>query len=172
MHTSTVMNRKVTILMVDDDGAVLDAARIFLKREFGNVITEKNPQRIPEYLRTSDPDVILLDMNYSPGKNDGHEGLYWISRIHESDPEIMIIPVTAYGETEIAVKAMQTGAVDFVIKPWSNEKLLATINSALELRKARQEVVRLTNTRQKLTEDMDMPFARDHWQLCCHATGD
>lgn len=154
------MNSKVTILLVDDDSAILDAARIFLRREFGSVITEKNPQRIPEHLRTSDPDVVLLDMNYSPGKSDGHEGLYWISRIHETDPEIMIIPVTAYGETETAVKAMQAGAVDFVVKPWSNEKLLATIRSAIELRKARQEVVRLTNTRQKLTEDLDLPFTR------------
>jgi DNA-binding NtrC family response regulator len=154
------MNSKVTILLVDDDSAVLDAARIFLRRKFGSVITEKNPQRIPEHLRTSDPDVVLLDMNYSPGKNDGHEGLYWISRIHESDPGIMIIPVTAYGETETAVRAMQAGAVDFVIKPWANEKLLATIGSALELRKAKQEVVRLTNTRRKLTEDLDLPFAK------------
>jgi DNA-binding NtrC family response regulator len=148
------------ILIVDDDAVILGTAEIFLRREFGQIVTERNPARIPELIKTYGIDLVLLDMNYSPGKNDGAEGLYWINKILETDPSIMIIPVTAYGETDLAVKAMRAGAVDFVIKPWTNQKLLATINAALELKNTRQELVKLKNTRQKLNEDLDVPFSK------------
>lgn len=131
-----------------------------MRRSFEFVITETDPARIPEHLQSEVIDLVLLDMNYSPGKNDGAEGLLWIKRIREEDKGIMIIPVTAYGETDLAVKAMQDGAIDFVVKPWSNQKLLATIRSALELKLTRQEVVKLKSTRQKLIEDLDLPFAK------------
>lgn len=148
------------ILFVDDDNAVLDAANVFLRRAFELIVMDTDPGRIPEHIKAHGIDLVLLDMNFSPGKNDGSEGLYWIKKIREEDPGIMIIPVTAYGETELAVRAMQEGANDFVIKPWSNQKLLATLKSALELKLTRQEVVKLKNTRQKLIEDLDLPFAR------------
>jgi len=148
------------ILFVDDDNAVLDAAKVLLRRLFELVITETDPARIPDHIKSAGIDLVLLDMNYSPGKNDGSEGLYWIKRIREEDTGIMIIPVTAYAETDLAVKAMQEGAIDFVVKPWSNQKLLATIRSALELKLTRQEVVKLKSARQKLFEDLDLPFAR------------
>jgi DNA-binding NtrC family response regulator len=154
------MNLSGRILFVDDDRSVLDAARIFLRRSFELFVTETDPTRIPEYIKEQGIDIILLDMNFSAGKNDGSEGLYWIRKIRNEDSSIMIIPVTAYGETELAVKAMQEGAHDFVIKPWSNQKLLATLKSALELKIARQEVVKLRSTRQKLIEDLDLPFSR------------
>lgn len=154
------MSNTGRILFVDDDVAVLDAARVLLRRSFEFVITETDPARIPEHLQSEVIDLVLLDMNYSPGKNDGAEGLLWIKRIREEDKGIMIIPVTAYGETDLAVKAMQDGAIDFVVKPWSNQKLLATIRSALELKLTRQEVAKLKSTRQKLIEDLDLPFAK------------
>jgi DNA-binding NtrC family response regulator len=148
------------ILIVDDDNAVLGAARVFLQREFSKIITITDPSCIPEILSSNDIDIILLDMNYSPGKINGEEGLSWIHIILGIDPGIMIIPVTAYGEMDLAVKAMQAGAVDFVVKPWSNQKLLATINSALQLKKARIELFTLKSTRQKLIKDLDQPFSR------------
>lgn len=154
------MNTAGRILFVDDDKSILDAARVFLRRSFELIVTETDPARIPGYIKEQGVDIILLDMNYSPGKSDGSEGLYWIRKIHEEDPSILVIPVTAFGEMELAVKAMQEGAHDFVIKPWSNQKLLATLKSALELKFARQEVVKLKTTRQKLTEDLDLPFSR------------
>jgi DNA-binding NtrC family response regulator len=153
------MSIQAGILIVDDDGIILNTARVFLKREFTRIITENNPDLIPEHIKKDRIDIVLLDMNYSPGKSDGSEGMRWIRKISAIDSGIMIIPVTAYGETDLAVKAMKAGAVDFVVKPWSNEKLLATINSALELKNARKELTRLKNTRQKLIEDLDSPFS-------------
>jgi DNA-binding NtrC family response regulator len=152
------MGNSGRILIVDDDKAILDAAGIFLRREFSQVLTEQDPAKIPEHLK-SNLDLILLDMNYSPGRNDGTEGLYWIRKIRETDPFIMIIPVTAYGDADLAVKAMQAGAVDFVVKPWTNHKLMATLSAALALKNSRQEVFKLRSTRQKLNEDMDLPFS-------------
>jgi DNA-binding NtrC family response regulator len=153
------MSIQAGILIVDDDGIILNTARVFLKREFTRIITENNPDLIPEHIKKDRIDIVLLDMNYSPGKSDGSEGMRWIRKISAIDSGIMIIPVTAYGETDLAVIAMKAGAVDFVVKPWSNEKLLATINSALELKNARKELTRLKNTRQKLIEDLDSPFS-------------
>jgi DNA-binding NtrC family response regulator len=152
------MSNPGRILIIDDDQSILDAAAIFLRREFSQIITEVNPGKIPEHLK-SNIDVILLDMNYSPGRNDGSEGLLWIRKIREADTGIMVIPVTAYGDTDLVVKAMHAGAVDFVVKPWTNHKLLATLNSALALKNSRQEVFKLRSTRQKLNEDMDLPFS-------------
>lgn len=152
------MSSQGRILIVDDDIVILNTIRVFLRRKFAQVITENDPEKIPEHIKSGRIDLVLLDMNYSPGKNDGSEGLYWIKKINETDEGIMVIPITAYGETDIAVRAMKSGAVDFVVKPWSNHKLLATINSALELKNARQELVKLKSTRQKLTEDLDSPF--------------
>jgi len=153
------MTKQGRILIVDDDIAVLDAAGIFLRREFTHVITERDPEKIPYHLKAN-IDLILLDMNYTPGRNDGTEGLSWIKKIRETDPFAMVVPVTAYGDSDLAVKAMQAGAVDFVVKPWSNHKVLATLNAALALKNSRQEVFKLRNTRQMLIEDLDQPFSR------------
>lgn len=143
------MKTKANILIVDDDLDVLETARMFLKQEFSSVDIDQDPEKIPGYFEIKDYDVILLDMNFKRGVNDGKEGFHYLSKILELDPDAIVILITAYGEVDLAVKAMKLGAMDFVLKPWKNQKLLATILSALEHRKSRKEIVRLKATQQQ-----------------------
>lgn len=141
------------ILIVDDDKDVLESARMFLKQEFPGVTIEQDPAHIPDWLAAHDFDVILLDMNFSKGVNDGEEGFYWLGRILELDPSAVVILITAYGEVDLAVKAMKQGATDFILKPWKNQKLLGTLTAALQLRTSRKEVQRLRVMQSKLEGD-------------------
>jgi DNA-binding NtrC family response regulator len=102
--------------------------------------------------------VILLDMNFKKGMNEGDEGFYWLGQILKHDDQAVVILITAYGEVDLAVKAMKNGATDFVLKPWKNQKLLATILSALQLRRSRKEVEKLKVTREKLSDVIDQPY--------------
>jgi DNA-binding NtrC family response regulator len=146
------------ILIVDDDLDVLSTARMFLKQHGFTVQTEQKPSAIPAILARSSFDVILLDMNFTKGDNDGKEGLYWLEQILQIDIHAIVILITAYGEVELAVQAIKQGATDFVLKPWKNEKLLATIMSALQLRKSKLEVEKLRNTQQKLSADISQQY--------------
>ena len=146
------------ILIVDDDRDVLETARMFLKQEFSHVHIEENPNNIPNHLKTGEFDVILLDMNFRKGVNDGEEGFYWLDQILKLDSQAVVILITAYGEVDLAVKAMKNGAVDFVLKPWKNQKLLGTILSALQLRQSRKEVQKLKVAQEKLSDDIDQPY--------------
>lgn len=146
------------ILIIDDDVDILETARMFLKHEFTTITIEEKPERIPEHLRDQEYDVILLDMNFTHGVNDGEQGFYWLEEIRKIDNQAVVVLITAYGEIEAAVRAMKVGAVDFVTKPWKNEKLLATIYAALQLRKSRIEIEKLKNTRDKLSIDLDHRF--------------
>jgi DNA-binding NtrC family response regulator len=146
------------ILIVDDDRDVLETARMFLKQEFTQVDLEENPANIPSRLRATDYDVILLDMNFSIGVNDGEEGFKWLREILSIDPNAVVILITAYGEVDLAVKAMKYGATDFVLKPWKNQKLLGTILSALQLRKSKKEVETLKVSQQNLSETLALPY--------------
>ena len=119
------------VLIIDDDRDVLESARMFLKHDFSVVTIEENPARIPALLREREYDVILLDMNFKKGVNDGEEGFHWLSEILAIDPDAVVILITAYGEIDLAVKAMKNGATDFILKPWKNQKLLGTMNAAL-----------------------------------------
>jgi DNA-binding NtrC family response regulator len=98
-------------------------------------------------------DLILLDMNFQRGKRDGEEGFFWLEKIRQIDPEAIVILITAFGDTDLAVKAIKAGAVDFVLKPWKNQKLLATINSSLQLSKTLKEVQKLRTTQKHLVDD-------------------
>ncbi|NLR60057.1 sigma-54-dependent Fis family transcriptional regulator [Chitinophaga polysaccharea] len=122
------------ILIVDDDVDVLRAARLLLKRHFEQVDFEKNPQKIPYLVSNFDYDVILLDMNFTRDLSSGKEGFEWLDRILDIKPETAVVLFTAYGDVEMAVRAIKAGAVDFVLKPWENEKLLATIQNAYNKR--------------------------------------
>lgn len=122
------------ILIVDDDVDVLRAARLLLKRHFEQVDFEKNPQKIPYLVTNYDYDVILLDMNFTRDLSSGKEGFEWLDRILDIKPDTAVVLFTAYGDVEMAVRAIKSGAVDFVLKPWENEKLLATIQSAYNKR--------------------------------------
>lgn len=118
------------ILIVDDDLDVLRAARLLLKRHFEQVDFEKNPQKIPYLVSNFDYDVILLDMNFTRDLSSGKEGFEWLDRILDINPQATVVLFTAYGDVEMAVRAIKSGAADFVLKPWENEKLLATMQNA------------------------------------------
>jgi two-component system, NtrC family, response regulator HydG len=150
------MDKKFTkVLIVDDNEDVLLAAKLLLKPYAGMVITEKNPQMIPKLLSNENYDVIFLDMNFTQDMTSGQEGFYWLNEILSIDPSAVIILITAYGDVETAVKAVKEGAIDFVLKPWQNEKFLATFSSALKLRESRMDVESLRLRQKQLSADLD-----------------
>lgn len=130
---------KASLLVIDDDVDVLTSARIFLKQWFTTVNTIADPTEINQQVTQQAFDVILLDMNFRKGTNDGKEGLYWMNRILEINPSAIIVLMTAYGDVELAVEAIKKGATDFILKPWNNERLLKTISSAVDLSRAKRE---------------------------------
>ena len=146
------------ILIVDDNEDLLLAARLFLKQHFCLVHTEVDPDKIPLLLQNENYDVILLDMNFTMDSTSGIEGFLWLDKILQLDPSAVVILITAFGDVEMAVKAVKSGAVDFVLKPWQNEKLLATISSALNLRYSRLEVDKLRSQQQQLSKDIDQRY--------------
>lgn len=144
--------------MVDDDEDVLLAAKMLLKKQNHHVIIEKNPNKIPFLLNNDTYDVILLDMNFSKDITSGKEGFYWLEKILEKDPQAVVILITAFGDVEMAVKALKQGATDFVLKPWQNEKLIATISTAIRLRQSYSEVDKLRKAKEMLEEQISKPF--------------
>ena len=146
------------VLIIDDNEDVLHAARFFLQQHVDVVHTEKNPQLIPALLEHESYDVILLDMNFTRDVTSGVEGFQWLDKVLEIDPSAVVILITAYGDVEMAVRAIKEGATDFVLKPWQNEKLLATISSAINLRQSRIEVDNLRSRQKQLSADLDQPF--------------
>jgi DNA-binding NtrC family response regulator len=146
------------ILIVDDDVDVLQAARLLLKQQFEHVKSEKNPDKIPSLMSDMEYDVILLDMNFTRDVSSGQEGFYWLGKILDIDPMVVVILTTAYGDVAMAVKAIKAGATDFVLKPWQNEKLLATISAGIELRQMRREILSLKSKGKQLAEDIDQKF--------------
>ncbi len=146
------------ILIIDDDEDVLLAAKMLLKKHAQEVLIEKNPKKIPFLLNNDTYDLILLDMNFSKDITSGKEGFYWLEQILEKDPKAVVILITAFGDVEMAVKALKAGATDFVLKPWQNEKLIATLSSATKLKKSYDEVNQLKQTKKQLQEDSNQAF--------------
>jgi DNA-binding NtrC family response regulator len=142
-----------TILIVDDNPNVLTALDQLLESEFSQVLKISDPGRIPGILELKHIDVILLDMNFKPGDSSGEEGLHWLYRILKMDGDCVVIMMTAYGEIDLAVRAMKGGANDFIVKPWDNDKLVATIRSGLKLRRSRQLVEKLKNKQLHLHQE-------------------
>lgn len=134
------MITKPKILIVDDNEDILLSLKLLLRNSAAVIITEKDPNQIPSLLTNNNFDIIFLDMNFSKDTTSGQEGFYWLKEILQIDPEAVVILITAYGNVETAVKAVKEGATDFVLKPWQNEKLLATFSSALKLRESRIEL--------------------------------
>jgi len=149
---------KGRILIIDDNEDLLKAARLFLKRHFGQIDLEKDPTLIPDLLKNESYDVILLDMNFTQDVNSGQEGFHWLDKILEIDPSAVVVLITAFGSVDMAVRAIKAGASDFVMKPWENEKLLATILSAMTLRSSKEEVEQLKAQQQMMSEDLDHKF--------------
>jgi DNA-binding NtrC family response regulator len=125
--------KKGTILIVEDHINVLKALVQLLEPEFEPVLSTTDPGMIPGMLSENSIDIVLLDMNFSAGLNTGEEGIFWLKKILDHDRDIIVVMITAYGDVELAVTAMKNGATDFILKPWDNEKLLATMRSAYKL---------------------------------------
>ena len=146
------------ILIVDDDADVLLAARLLLKQHFTIVHSEKSPANIPDLLSNDSYDVILLDMNFSKENTSGQEGFYWLNKILETDPAAVVIFITGYGDIELAVQGIKEGASNFVLKPWDNKKLLATIETNLQLRQSKVELENLRNKNKVLLSDSNQKY--------------
>jgi len=146
------------ILVVDDNEDILVAARLLLRSHAFAVHTENDPQNLSNLLANESYDVILLDMNFTRDVSSGQEGFRWLARILEIDPAAVVILITAYGDVEMAVRAVKAGATDFVIKPWQNEKLIATVSAAMSLHRSRREVDNLRERQSVLSADIDQPF--------------
>jgi len=146
------------ILAVDDNEDILFALKLLLKNHVELIQTETNPEKIPEYLHNDTYDVILLDMNFTKDAISGQEGFEWLTKIVEIDPDAVVVFITAYGDAEKAVKAIKLGATDFVLKPWQNEKLLATISSAIKLRRSKSEATDLKKKQKEISAIQDQPF--------------
>ena len=131
---------KGNILVVDDSRNILLALEMLLSQEFERVNTISSPNMLISELRENQYNLVLLDMNFKSGANTGNEGIYWLSRIREDHPDISVVLMTAYGDVELAVRALKAGANDFVLKPWDNTKLLATVRSAIQLNFSKREI--------------------------------
>ena len=137
--------KEAHILIVDDDEDILFSARVWLKKFFTEVVTINSPNKIITAIQNHQIDVILLDMNFRRGFEDGKEGLYWLSEIKEIDKDVPVILMTAYGEVELAVEALKNGATDFILKPWNNEKLYASVNLAVDISRKNKKLSQWEN---------------------------
>lgn len=147
------------ILIVDDNEDLLKAAKMYLKRHFAQVDIEKKPEAIPALMSNDDYDVILLDMNFTKDVSSGSEGYYWLGKILELDPSAVVVLITAYGDVQMAVKAIKAGATDFVLKPWENEKLLATLYSSMRLRESRDQIETLKIKNQEINNELNNRYS-------------
>jgi two-component system response regulator HydG len=147
------------ILAVDDNTDILFALKLLLRPHVELFTTETNPNNIPSQMKETDYDVVLLDMNFTQDAISGKEGFHWLQKIMEIDPQAVVLFITAYGDVEKSVQAIKAGATDFIIKPWQNEKLLATISSAIKLNRSRREVSDLREKQKEINTIMDQPFA-------------
>ncbi len=138
------------ILVVDDHKNVLTALDMLLSREFSEVKCLSKPGMILSELRREKYSAVLLDMNYTAGQNTGNEGLFWLRELEKFDPGLSVVMITGFGDVELAVTALKEGAMDFVLKPWDNQKLLATISSAVKLTHSRREVKMLSRETESL----------------------
>jgi DNA-binding NtrC family response regulator len=146
------------ILIVDDDADVLLAAKLFLRQHFNVVHTEKDPENIPKLVKAENYDVILLDMNFSRDATSGKEGFFWLDKILEIDPLAVVIFITGYGDIELAVQGIKEGATNFILKPWDNKKLLATITANLQVRHSKQEIDELRSKQKVLIAHQDQAY--------------
>ena len=145
---------KGTLLIVDDNKSIISALEMMLQYEVERLITIGSPKRIHEILEQYEIDIVLLDMNFQAGVNSGNEGLFWMKEILKHDNNISVVMITAYGDVELAVKALREGAIDFILKPWDNKKLLATLHAAWKLRTSRKEALLLKNDNQFLKKEI------------------
>ena len=146
------MDKIGKILIVDDNEDVLFALNLLLEPYAEKIKVATTPDRIEYFMNTFQPDIILLDMNFSRDAISGQEGFESLEHILEIDSQAVVIFMTAYADTDKAVRAIKAGATDFIPKPWEKEKLLATLTSGMRLRQSRKEINRLKEQVEVLSE--------------------
>ena len=165
INQKTMPIKRGKILIVDDNEDVLLSLNMLLKPHVESIRVVTNPERIPEFLKSFQPDVILLDMNFSRDAVSGEEGYAWLKRILEHDADAVVLFITAYVSTEKTVRAIRAGALDFIPKPWDKQKLVDAVNSAISLRRdkmlerARQLVAEQKETTAKSKEGSNQEHA-------------
>lgn len=137
------MAKQGKLLIADDNKNILQALTLFLQFEFEQVTTIHSTTNLIQELEKINYDVVLLDMNFKSGQNNGNEGIFWLREIKTRFPAIEVVMITAYGDVNLAVNALKEGAADFVLKPWDNDKLVATLKAALRIRKSEQKIEEL-----------------------------
>lgn len=152
--------KQAKILIIDDDPDVLLTARMLLEQLEFEVSMLSDPEKILPRLQKEHFDVILLDMNFQRGNTEGKEGISWLEKIKKSDSEAVVILMTAFGDVDLAVRGIKAGAFDFILKPWQNAKLHASILSALSLRESKKEKEKFRNVAATLGSDDDLPFSQ------------
>ena len=125
------MKKKGNILIIDDNEAMLVSLRMLLKNVCEDVQTSTNPNAIPTLMRRKRPDVVLLDMNFGRGINNGNEGMFWLKEIKRLEPDVAVVLFTAYADIDLAVRGMKEGAADFIVKPFENEVLIEKLSPFL-----------------------------------------
>ena len=159
------MAKRGSILIVDDNKSILQALELLLNRYFDKVICSNSPNRIDSILRENVIDVVLLDMNFTTKVNTGNEGLFWLDSIKKKYQDISVVVFTAYADIDLAVEALKRGASDFVVKPWNNEKLIATLTSAYNLRESKKEVKQLKEIKNELSKEKSMFWGQNKSML-------
>lgn len=152
------------ILIVDDKKSVLTALEMLIQTEFDQVITLNNPKTLMSTIESTKVGIVLLDMNFTTGINNGNEGIFWLNEILKFDNSIVVIMITAYGDVELAVRAVKEGAFNFILKPWDNNKLLSTLHSALKLRKSNLENRSLKKVSKNLKQELNPNNYRLIWK--------
>jgi DNA-binding NtrC family response regulator len=152
------MTKKGKILAVDDNEDILFSLRLLLRSHVEKIVTTNNASDIPELMKNELFDVILLDMNFTKDAISGQEGFEWLKKILEIDANAVVLFITAYGDVEKSVRAIKEGATDFILKPWQNEKLIATINTALTLRESKIEIQQLKSKQKAINQVMNKSF--------------
>jgi two-component system, NtrC family, response regulator HydG len=153
-----MIQRKGRILVIDDDRDILLTTRVLLKKQFEQVVTISNPREIAQVLKNEWFDVIILDMNFSTGITSGREGINWLKQIMAQSPENHVIMITAYADIDLAVQAMKDGAIDFIVKPWDNNKFIATVHTAMQLSQSKRKISELRLQQETLSRDIASTF--------------
>ena len=145
-NTAHMQLKNAKILIIDDDEDVLTALRLLLKSKVKEVVISKNPNRIQNLMEATAFDLVILDMNFNSLVNTGNEGIFWLNKIKEINPEIDVILITAYGDIDLAIRSLKEGASDFIIKPWQNEKILNAVQALVEKKKKPPKVSLTSDT--------------------------
>ncbi len=149
------MKNKARILIVDDNRELLAALRLCLTPYFDSIELLHDPNRLLSLLKDKSFDLVLLDMNFSPGKTTGNEGIYWLSRIREIDPSTGVVLITAYGDISLAVRSVREGAIDFILKSWDESKIVSTVLSAMKIQESQAQIKKLQDKGRQLKSDID-----------------